>query len=158
MQIQFPLSLALGSCAFTIALSGKGALPSRGDLGGSFTHSIYPSNPLANSIFVDVDGKAGVEGNSLKRTRIEWARGDSMTAHVYDCFSAEVTDVAILPYPQNYTQAMKQPDASKWTEAIGLELQQLVRLKIFSEPVLLPEGAQLIGTRLIFKKKRTADG
>ena len=28
----------------------------------------------------------------------------------------------------------------------------------FNEPVLLPEGPQLIGTRLIFKKKRTADG
>ena len=43
-------------------------------------------------------------------------------------------------------------------EVMGLELQQLVRLKIFNEPMVLPDGAQLLGTCLIFKKKRTADG
>ena len=74
-----------------------------------------------------------------------------MADHIFDCFSAGVTYVVVLPDPQNYKQAMKQPDVSKWIEAIGLELQQLARLKVFSEPVLLPEGDQLIGTRLIFK-------
>ena len=39
--------------AITLALPGKGALPSRGDLGGSYTHSVCLSHPLANSIFVE---------------------------------------------------------------------------------------------------------
>ena len=65
-----------------------------------------------------MDGEARVEGSRLKRTRIESARGDSMAAHVFDCLSAGVTDVALLPDPQNYKQAMKQPYASKWIEVI----------------------------------------
>ena len=54
----------------------------------------------------------------MTTTRIGSAYGDSMAAHDYGCFSAGVTVVAILPDPQNYKQAIKQPDARKRTEAI----------------------------------------
>ena len=63
-------------------------------------------------------------------SRIESLRGDGMAFHVVQCFQAGVSDVVILPDPQTYKQAMKQPDASKWTEAIELELKQLVRLRV----------------------------
>ena len=132
MQIQFfgPRTRRF-DCAVTLALPSKGALSSRGHSGGSYTHSVYRFHPLDNSFFVDVDGEERVQGSRVKRTRIESACEDSMAALVYDCFSAEVIDDASLPNPQNYKQAMKQTDASKWTE---LELQQLAGcLKVFSE-------------------------
>ena len=100
-----PVSSAIGSrkrrikCAVKLALPGKGALPSREDSGGSYTHSIYPSHPFLNSVFVDADGEARVEESHLERTRIESARGDSMAAHIFDCYSTGVTDVAILLDP-----------------------------------------------------------
>ena len=53
---------------------------------------------------------------------------------------------------------MKQPDTSKWTDAIELELKQLVGIGVLYTPVMLPELTTVIGTRLIFKKKRTTDG
>ena len=59
----------------------------------------------------------------MKRTRIEFSCDDGMAAHVYDCFSARVTDVAIFPNSQNYQQTTNQPDGSIRTEAIELELQ-----------------------------------
>ena len=91
-------------------------------------------------------------------SRIESARGDSMACHVVQCYQARVGDVVILPDLQTYKQAMTQPDASKWTEVIELEIKQLDRLGLFSTRVMLPEGAAVVDTSLIFKKKRTADG
>ena len=80
----------------------------------------------------------------MKSTQTDSTHGDSMAAHVFDRLSAGVTNVDILPDPPNYKQAMKQPDARKWTEGIELELQQLARLNVFSEPVMFLEGVQLI--------------
>ena len=65
-----------------------------------------------------------VDGSRVKITRVESARGYNMAAHIYDCFSAAVTDVAIFPGLQNYKQAIRKPDASKWAEPFELELQQ----------------------------------
>ena len=68
----------------------------------------------------------------------------------------------ILSDPQNNKHEMKKRDVSRRNAAIGLDNsitpQQLALQKLFSEPELLPEGAQLIGTCLIVKKERTADG
>ena len=85
-------------------------------------------------------------------------RVEGISTHVYDCFSTEVTDVAVLPDPHNYKNTIKPPESSEWTEAIESELQQIVRIKVFNKPVLLPEGDQLVGTRLILKMTRDADG
>ena len=68
-----------------------------------------------------------------------------------------VTGVGTLHYTPKHKQAMKQPDASKWAEAIDLLLQQLVQLKIFGGSLLKSEGTQQFGTCQIFKKKRIAD-
>ena len=62
-------------------------------------------------MFLDVDGVEIVEGSRVQRTRTGSARSDSMAAHVYDCFVLE-----------SYEQVMKQPDASKLTEALESEL------------------------------------
>ena len=59
---------------------------------------------------------------------------------------AKVSEVAILPDPQMCKQAMRQSDASKWTESIELELE------VFITPVMLPEGAVVVCTRLIFRR------
>ena len=47
----------------------------------------------------------------MEKNRIESTRGDRMAAHVYDCFNAGATDVAILPNPMKlYKQAIMQPE------------------------------------------------
>ena len=74
------------------------AFTSRGDSEGSYTYFI---NPFANSFFADEDDKEKVEESSMKRTGIESARDDRMAAYVYDCHSAAVTYVVILPDLQN---------------------------------------------------------
>ena len=66
-----PVSSFVGSrkrrvdCTVTLALPGKGGLLSGGNSGVSYTHSFYPSHPLANSILADVDGEARLEGSHL---------------------------------------------------------------------------------------------
>ena len=39
-----------------------------------------------------------------------------------------------------------------------MEFKQLDCLGVSNTPILLPEGASVVNTRLIFKEKRTADG
>ena len=60
----------------------------------------------------------------------------------------------ILLDPGTYKQAMIQPDASKWAEAIELKLKRVGRLFVFSTPVMLPNGAISIGVKM----NRTVDG
>ena len=136
--------------ARALALTGKDVIP--------FTHSIYHFYLLGNSIFVEVDGIERDEERRVKRTCIESARVDGMAALVYYCFSAGVANVVTLYDPHNCKRMMTHPDASKLPEASELELQQLAGPKVLSEPMLLPKGVQLVGIRLIFQMKRTADG
>ena len=56
--------------------------------------------------------------NFTKMSRIEFLRLNGMACHMVQCSKAGVSDIAMLPDLQTYTQAMKQLDASKWTEAI----------------------------------------
>ena len=96
--------------------------------------------------------------NLIKMSRIESARGDSMACYLVQCYQAGISDFVILPDHQTYKQAIKQPDASKLMEAIESELKQLGCLGVFSTPVIIPVSATVVGTHLIFKKKRTVDG
>jgi len=57
-----------------------------------------------------------------------------------------------LVEPQSYKQAMSSPDREKWKEACDDEYDSLMENGTW-ELVLLPEGANLIGSRWVFKVK-----
>ena len=55
--------------------------------------------------------------------------------------------------PRNVVEALAQPDADKWQEAINVELSAMRAHNVW-EVVDLPQGARAIGSRIIFDRKR----
>ena len=85
--------------------------------------------------------------------------GDGVAKHIYESWLAEGGELAaLLSDPRTYKEAMKQPDAEQWKEAINIEFAQLERLGVFSELCWLLEGCYAIKTRTLFKKKSSKLG
>ena len=81
--------------------------------------------------------------------------GDSLAMHV---MVNDIVCVATDTEPNTYKQAMKLPDRKSWQEAIETELKMVNDFGVFSEPMLLPDGARVLNQRWVFKRKRDEHG
>jgi hypothetical protein len=61
------------------------------------------------------------------------------------------------PDPQTYNQAMSSSNAKDWQEAIDKELSAVSSTGTWTE-VIVPEGANIVGSRWVFKTKVNAQG
>ena len=60
--------------------------------------------------------------------------------------------------PTTYDDVLNSPDKEEWLNAIGEERRNFIRLKVYTPIEELPENANLISCRWIFKYKRDAMG
>lgn len=60
--------------------------------------------------------------------------------------------------PEFFHEAMKQPDADLWMEAIQTELDSLLENETWEEVASLPEGRKEVGSRWVFALKRDGNG
>ena len=88
----------------------------------------------------------------------EEADEDIPGAFAADLEPSELAFVASLgPEPHSYRQALMRPDAAQWTKAAEEEIEAHSQNGTW-ELADLPAGRRAIGSRWVFKVKRTADG
>ena len=61
-------------------------------------------------------------------------------------------DVALLPDPQSYSEAMRSPDSRKWVDAIQAEYDSLMENNTW-KVAILPPGRKALTTKWVLKKK-----
>ena len=62
------------------------------------------------------------------------------------------------PEPRDHKEALASPDAVRWQMAMNEEVSSMKRTDLLSEPVPLPPGGRVIGTKWVFKRKRNLEG
>ena len=72
-------------------------------------------------------------------------------------FALVATEVALHNEPASYRQAVNGPDADAWLSAMDDEYKSLMDAGTF-ELVKLPQGANLVTCRWVFRLKQNADG
>ncbi|PLW07246.1 hypothetical protein PCANC_28159 [Puccinia coronata f. sp. avenae] len=72
-------------------------------------------------------------------------------------FAMAVTPSTSPSVPKTYRSAMSSPEAAKWSSAIKLELDAMVRLGVWTV-VPIPSNRHLLGTIWVFRKKYDANG
>jgi hypothetical protein len=60
--------------------------------------------------------------------------------------------------PKDFAEAQDQTDWPLWKQAISEEMKSLKKRDVFGEVIELPEGAQSIGYKWVFNRKRNAQG
>ena len=65
--------------------------------------------------------------------------------------------MAVFDEPLSYAEARRGPEWEKWKESIEEELEGLSKQRTWSV-VDIPEGANLMKTKWVFKKKKTKEG
>jgi len=64
----------------------------------------------------------------------------------------------VLQEPLYYKDIFKLRDKDKWLEAVKNELDNMKNMNVYKVINKIPEGANIISSRWIFKYKRDADG
>ncbi|CAM6124024.1 unnamed protein product [Calypogeia fissa] len=77
---------------------------------------------------------------------------DNFAFHI----SEEITNDT--PDPLSVAEAQSRTDWPQWELAINLELDSLIKQKVFGPVIPAPAGAHLMGYRFIFVRKRNAKG
>ena len=68
-----------------------------------------------------------------------------------------VTDIVDIKDPGMYKEAMKSPNTKDWEEVVQRELTSISATGMWTD-VVLPQGANIVGSRWVFKAKRDSMG
>lgn len=82
---------------------------------------------------------------------------DDAFVEVAFSFAASAHSPAITD-PRTLQEALDGPDAQEWSDATEKELNSLLNMGTFKFIDSLPSGRRAIGSKLVFKVKRNADG
>ena len=81
-----------------------------------------------------------------------------MAALAYGSGVTEGQSVSEYPEPRDHREALETPDAEQWQKAMNEEVASMKRTDLLSDPVPLPPGGRVIGTKWVYKKKRNLEG
>eukprot|EP01031_Cornospumella_fuschlensis_P026641 gene26641-32192_t len=104
-------------------------------------------------VFVYELGEFCLQESSVYKFDFQSAYGDGL-ANYFLAFNAGPQQ----PDPDSHAAAMRAFDASRWQEAEQTEIDSLSRLHVLSKPLPLPDGARVVKTKWVYKRKRAADG
>eukprot|EP01038_Epipyxis_sp_PR26KG_P014695 gene14695-19743_t len=103
--------------------------------------------------FIYENGEFSIAESSVFNLEVSSAYGDCLAS-----FALAFMSGLQQPDPDSHAAAMRAFDADKWSEAEKTEIDSLSRLQVLSEPLLLPEGARVIQTKWVYKRKRNKEG
>ena len=104
-------------------------------------------------VFVYNIGEICIQESSVFNIDFQSAYGDSLASYLLAFQSGPQQ-----PDPDSHAAAMRAYDAQGWKDAEQQEIDSLTRLQVLSKPLCLPDGARVVKTKWVYKRKRNADG
>eukprot|EP01034_Spumella_vulgaris_P029244 gene29244-36261_t len=130
----------------------KSTASSTSDPTGKCTGSRCPGSSDQTSKEEDVQEQSNMRMRERRR-RFPSAYGDSLASYLLAFQSGPQQ-----PDPDSHAAAMRAYDAQGWKDAEQQEIDSLTRLQVLSKPLRLPDGARVVKTKWVYKRKRNADG
>ena len=133
----------------------------------SLLETLFPDFPLSQARGDTISSDSACENESqrpetlapqsLPSTSVEPTNSDSESSVDLSEDEAE-EDTALLALQvsndcPDFYEAMQSSDSERWTEAIQKEYKSLTENKVFSEPILLPNGHKALDTKMVLKIK-----
>ena len=119
-------------------------------------HTTHPSNSQN-----ELNHIATKNNNTLhrKRKNIETTPFNKRTKNMYNKLTTRppVTQNSFKE-PKYFNEIYYLPDKQKWLDAVNEELRNMKRLNVYSPVESIPEGANTVSSKWVFKYKRNAQG